>query len=33
MDTTEERLSNRPEVEGMDMADNYMVEDTTMDLV
>jgi hypothetical protein len=33
MDTMEERLLNRPEMEGMDMMDNHMVEDTMMDLV
>jgi hypothetical protein len=33
MDTMEERMLNRPEMEGMDMMDNHMVEDTTMDLV
>jgi hypothetical protein len=29
----EECMSNRPEVEGMDMAGNHMVEDMTMDSV
>jgi hypothetical protein len=33
MDTMEERMLNRPEMEGMDMMDNHMVEDTMMDLV
>jgi hypothetical protein len=32
MDTTEKRLSNRTEDEGMDMiGNNHMVEDTMMD--
>jgi hypothetical protein len=33
MDTTEERMSNRSEVEGMDMIGNCMMEDTMMDSV
>jgi hypothetical protein len=33
MDIAEEHLSNQPKVEGMDMAENHMVEDTMMDSV
>jgi hypothetical protein len=33
MDMAEECMSNRSEVEGMDMAGNHMVEDMTMDSV
>jgi hypothetical protein len=32
MDTVEERLSKRPKVEGMNMIDNHIVEDTTPNL-
>jgi hypothetical protein len=33
MDTAKECISNRPEVEGMDMVGNHMVEDMMMDSV
>jgi hypothetical protein len=32
MDTMEERLSKRPKVEGMNMIDNHIVEDTSPNL-